>query len=600
MSRSTRRLAQGLAGCVLAAALAGPAAALDRLVFDTGGVNGALRSGLERASLLFGLAAQEAPRPQEVMAAARADYKRLVGALYEAGHYGGTVSILVDGREAAGISPLSPPTRIGTVTVRVDPGPAFALGAARVVPPPPGADLPDVFVTGAPARLGVLRDAARAGIDGWRDLGHAKAEVAGERITANHATSTLDAEITLDPGPRLRFGGLDFAGDTGVRPERLRQIAGFPEGAVFSPDDLDRVTSRLRRTGVFSAVALDEAEAANPDGTLDITATLADRLPRRFGAGVEISSTEGASLSAYWMHRNLLGGAERLRFDAEIGGIAGESGGIDYALGARLTRPATFTPDTSAYLDLDLSREDEPDFVANGIELGAGVEHVFSDRLSGSAGLGLKFADTVRATGPQDFLLLTVPLSLAWDGRDDVLDAMRGVYLAGEATPFLGLSGSDSGARLTLDARGYLPLGDRFVLAGRAQLGSVLGATLAGTPPDFLFHSGGGGTVRGHGYQSLAVDLGNGATSGGRSLAVFSLEARAKVTGPFGVVAFADFGLVGPNSLPDAASGSHAGAGLGVRYDTGIGPIRLDVATPVSGPSAGSAVQVYLGIGQSF
>ena len=130
------------------------------------------------------------------------------------------------------------------------------------------------------------------------------------------------------------------------------------------------------------------------------------------------------------------------------------------------------------------------------------------------------------------------------------------------------------------------------------QFGSVSGSSLSGTAPNFLFQSGGGGTVRGQPYQSLGVDNG-GTTSGGRSFLGLSGELRGKVRGNISLVGFADAGYIGAESFYDGTGEWHAGAGLGLRYDTAVGPIRLDVATPVSG-STGDGVQVYIGIGQAF
>ena len=63
---------------------------------------------------------------------------------------------------------------------------------------------------------------------------------------------------------------------------------------------------------------------------------------------------------------------------------------------------------------------------------------------------------------------------------------------------------------------------------------------------------------------------------------------------------FADWGYIGAEAFPDFTGESHAGAGIGVRYKTGIGPIRLDVATPIAGASDGSSLYIYVGIGQAF
>ena len=129
--------------------------------------------------------------------------------------------------------------------------------------------------------------------------------------------------------------------------------------------------------------------------------------------------------------------------------------------------------------------------------------------------------------------------------------------------------------------------------------GIVAGAALNRTSPDLLFFSGGAGTVRGQPYQSLGIPVGTD-FAGGRSLIAASAELRAKITDKIGIVGFYDFGAVDSSSFPTSGGFKHAGAGIGLRYDVGaFGPIRLDLAMPVSG-STGSGLQFYLGIGQSF
>ena len=131
-------------------------------------------------------------------------------------------------------------------------------------------------------------------------------------------------------------------------------------------------------------------------------------------------------------------------------------------------------------------------------------------------------------------------------------------------------------------------------------MGSVYGPQLSQAPADYLFYSGGGGTVRGQPYQSLGVSLGGGNVVGGRSFLGLSAEARLKMTDKIGIVGFVDAGYIGAEQFYDGSGQVHSGAGLGLRYATGIGPIRLDVGVPTSGPATGENFQVYIGIGQSF
>ena len=415
------------------------------------------------------------------------------------------------------------------------------------------------------------------------------------------SASSLSAEITLAPGPRLRFGELIAQGASRVRPERIRAIAGLPSGAVYTPEAVARAGERLRETGAFRSVVMEEAEEIRPGEQIDIIARLVDARPRRIGLGAEIASFEGITISGFWLHRNLFGGAERLRIDAEIGGIGGNSGGHDYRLSTRFERPATLTPDTDLILDARAQDLDEPGYGERSLRVGAGLKHRFNERLSGEATLDYQHSEITDALGPRNLEHLFLPVSLTRDTRDDRLDARRGTYFSAELTPFAGLNNGALGARTHLDMRAYLRVAGRegLVFATRAQIGNILGASLAGLPPEMMFFSGGAGTVRGHGYQSLGVVLAPGVKLGGRSFAAVSAELRAALRGPWSVVGFADAGFVGRDSDWDDPGNTHAGAGLGLRYETGLGPIRVDLATPLDS-DAGRRFELYIGIGQAF
>jgi len=537
---------------------------------------------------------------QDIYAAARADYARLVSTLYARGYYAPVISIRIDGREVADIAPLSVPNQIGVIDIRVETGRPFAFSQADIGPLAPGTVLPEGFAVGRPAESGLIREAAQAGVSAWRSASHAKADLTGQTITADHARATLAADLQLTPGPAVSFGHLIIEGDSTVRRPRLRAIAGLPEGAPFDPEVLEDSADRLRKTGTFRSVRLSEAETLGPDGEMDITLEVVDEKPRRIGFGAELYSTEGLSVTGYWMHRNLLGGAERLRFDAEIGGIGGsESGGMDYDITARFERPATFNPDTAFYILGGLTRADEPDYTEESARLGFGFSRDFTDRLSGRAGLLLNYSDISDDLGERNLFHLMVPASLTWDGRETELDTRNGYYASLQATPMIGLGGAaEDGGQIKADLRAYKGLGERLVLAGRFQLGSILEASAEGVPSDMLFFSGGGGTVRGQPYQSLAVELDDGDRIGGRSFLGLSAEARIGMTKSIGLVVFADAGFVGPESWVEDGDW-HSGAGLGLRYDTGIGPLRLDIAAPTSGDT-GEGAQFYIGIGQAF
>lgn len=583
--------------------LAFPALALDRLALGVAGGDEDLTDAVRAASRLVAL--EKDAEPQDVLAAARADYAAILSALYAKGHYSGVIAIRIDGREAANIPALEVPATVRNVEISVDPGPPFRFGQVALGPRAAGTELPEGFHPGAVAESGAASEAVDVAIRAWREVGHPKARLASEDVVADHAAARLDVALGLEPGPRLRFGPLKIEGEQRMREARIRKITGLPEGEEFSESELRRAETRLRRTGIFASANLVEDEAITAPDLLGITAQLVEQKPRRFSLGAEVASLDGVSLTGSWLHRNLLGGGERLLVEGEITNIGSGESGVDYALGISLDRPATLTPDTTAGLLLNFSHLDEVDYYADTVEFGLAFSHIFSDSLTGKAALTYSWQEGRDPGGDFAFRNLSLPLGLIWDRRDDKTDAKRGFYIDATLKPFLGFGTTGSGVRATMDARGYRSLGEagRFVIAMRAQAGGIWGPTLLQTPRDQLFFSGGGGTVRGQPYRSLGIavtrGLGPEFLIGGQFFAAGSLELRARVTERIGLVGFVDAGSVGLDGLSSGLADSHAGAGLGLRYDTGIGPIRLDVAAPISG-STGDGVQVYIGLGQAF
>ncbi|TDK52124.1 autotransporter assembly complex protein TamA [Antarcticimicrobium luteum] len=596
-----RGVARAIAAFCLA--LAPVSAVALETAFKAPGAPDDLRERLQTASAVMAAGARGLDTVQELLAAAQADYRTLVQVLYDQGYFSPVVHIRLDGREAAGIQPLYLPRKIDRIEISVDPGRPFRFGRAEVAPLAPGTQLPDAFAAGRPATTGAIRDAAAAAIKGWREAGHAKAAPASQRIVADHAQARLDAAIRLAPGPSLRFGRMVVEGPTAVRENSIRRIAGFPAGERYHPDALRTVNTRLRRTGTFSSVTLEEAETANPDGTLNVTARVEDMPRRRISFGAEVSTSEGLDLSAAWMHRNLFGGAERLQLEAVLSNIGG-SEDLDGRIGARLDRPDRLGPDDSIFYLFELERQDRTHYEVTRGGLGIGTRRVFSDKLFGELSLTAHYADADDAFGSNRiFRYAALPLKLEWDRRDSPVDAHDGFFLATEAMPFFGLSGNASGGRLWLDGRAYRSFGEagRVTLAGRVQLGSVIGAAQSDVSPDLLFFSGGAGTVRGQPYESLGLNAPPSTLlAGGRAFLGASVELRGRVTEKISAVGFFDYGAVDADGVIDGNSPSHSGAGLGVRYDIGgFGPIRLDLAYPVGG-STGDGLQFYIGIGQAF
>ncbi|MEO0860956.1 MAG: autotransporter assembly complex family protein [Pseudomonadota bacterium] len=560
-----------------------------------------LADPLRAASLVAEAIQEDLPQRRDVIAAAQADYQRLLAVLFEQGYFGPEISIQVDGIEAAALPSVGQSGTVQAVSIRVTPGARFVFGQAEIGPLPPGATPPEGFAPGAPAGTEILRTASRDGVEAWRARGHAKAELTRQQITADHRQNTLNAALSLGPGPRLTYGPTRVSGNEDVRTSQIERIADFRAGRVFDPDDLDDAAKRLQRTGAFRSVSITEADRIGPGDTLPMEVQVVERLPRRIGFGAELGTTEGLGLSAFWLHRNLTGYADSLRLEGEIEGIGGDSGGEDFRLSFAYNRPSTFNPETDLFVDGEIESLDQPDFSSDALGFNIGARRVASDEFTYTYGVGYRRSRITDAFGTRNFSIVSLPLSAEYDRRNDPLNPTDGYFIAADLRPFHGFTTAGTGVRFLADLRGYQHFGaeDQTVVALRLQMGSVVGPSLQDTPADDLFFSGGGGTVRGQPFQSLGVTLDNGRRVGGRSFLGVSGEVRQRVTDTIGVVGFVDAGRI--SGASDWSDGdTHVGAGLGVRYNTGIGPLRVDLGVPVSGPGDNTGVQIYIGIGQAF
>ncbi len=598
-SRPRRRLKCCLLGALMMSVPTGLMALETSLVAP--GASKELKARIEETSSVTTADARGLDTPLEILSAGLSDYRTIVQILYDEGYFSPVVSIKLDGQEAAELSTLSVPSQINSAVITIQTGPRFRFGDATVQPLAPDTELPEEFATGKIATTGAIQQATSAGVQGWRNAGHAKADVASQTIIARHAQAQLDAQIDLDPGRRLTFGRMFIKGDTDVKHRSIEKIAGFPSGEVYSPAQIQKVGTRLRRTGTFSVVSLEERETPNPDGTLDFDATFEDLPRRRLTFGLELASRDGIDLTASWTHRNVFRRAQRLRFEAALRNIGGAED-LDGRIGLRLDQPDRLGPDDNTFWNALLERRNTENYNVSVASLAYGARRTFSDRLFAEASVGFQWSDADDAYGDgRKFRYFILPLRSEWDERDSKVSATRGFYLDAQVTPFAGFSGTESGIRIFADGRAYTSLntGGRLVLAGRVQLGSVIGPSADGVTPDFLFFSGGAGTVRGQPFESLGIPVGTG-IAGGRSFLGLSGEVRGKVTESLSLVGFYDYGIVDTSSFVGSGAEDHSGAGLGVRYDLGgFGPLRFDLAYPVQGDT-GDGLQFYIGIGQAF
>lgn len=574
----------------------------------TGDVANAIRG----ASALLADQGAPASGAAGLLAKARSDYRRLLAALYNQGHYGGAISILVGGKEAANLPPDTDLPDPVAVVLKVDAGPLFRFGNVKITNRAPLAgeagdevEQPEIagFGAGLVARATVVGRAEQLAVDAWRQQGYAEAAVVDRQVVADHATDTVDVTITVAPGRHATVGAIGVSGTSRMDPDFVAQQTGLIAGQDYDPDDIARAEKRLARLDVFRAMRIEAAGAIGNDGVLPFNVIVEEQAERRFGVGATYSTIDGLGIEGFHLWRNLFGRAERLRLDAKVAGInwpiATEE--FDYAFGGTFTKPGFLNPDNDLVAAVSAERSVLPAYTETSASARVGLTQYLFDQLTldGSAFYERSlFEDDF---GTRNFSLAGLTGGLIWDARDNPQDATEGFYVNVTAEPFYEFYYGNPAFRTTAEVRGYLSvMGDKqLVLAGRAKVGALVGPAIDEIPPDRLFFAGGGGSVRGYGFKSIGVDGPGDTVTGGKYLVEGSLEARYKVTNDIGIVAFVDGGYVAADEFPGLDQ-LRLGVGAGVRYYTGLGPLRLDVALPLNKRPGDPDYALYVGIGQAF
>ena len=428
------------------------------------------------------------------------------------------------------------------------------------------------------------------------------AKVGDPQIVVDRAARTATLDLTVDPGSSRRYGRIVMANDKLFDARHVQEIARFSPGQPYDSAGLDDLRRALVQTGLVSSVDVKPVPGDTPE-TVNIAVALEPAPPHTIAGELGYGTGEGASATVNWTDRNLFPpeGALTLR---SVLGTREQLGAIVFRRNNFQGRDRVLTAQFSAAHILRDAYE------AKTLSLSAGLERqtniFFQKTWTWSLGGELLTSDerdVIESTGQprrRTFFIGALPTSLNYDGSDDLLNPTRGFRLGGRISPEVSLQGSVFGyTRTQIDASLYHPFGDRVVLAARTRLGTILGAPRDQIAPSRRFYAGGGASVRGYGFQAIGPRDANNDPIGGRSLAEFSIEARVRTFGNFGVVPFLDAGNISTSPLP-RLTGLRFGTGLGVRYYSNFGPIRLDVGTPLNPQKGDSRVAVYVSLGQAF
>ena len=435
--------------------------------------------------------------------------------------------------------------------------------------------------------------------------GFAGARIGDQDVAINHETHRATLTLPVDPGPVARFGVIRSSGKPPFSARHLGTIARFHKGDIFKRSKVEDFRRALIAT---TLVSVAEVRPVPTDGgrTIDLAVRL-EPAPQHTIAGEPGYGTgQGARIEASWTDRNFFNpeGALTLR------GVAGTN---EQLAAVQVRRNNFLQRDQVLNLQFSASNQTFDAYEAKTVRLAANIERqsnfIWHKKWTWTAGAEVLGTDergvfsTAGSKSTRKFLIAAVPAGLGYDSSDSLLDPTRGFRLSGRVSPEISFhGGSFTYARTQIDASAYHPISDRVVVAGRVRLGTIIGAGVYDIAPSRRFYSGGGGSVRGYGYQRLGPKDVDGDPIGGRGLAEFGLEARIRLKqfgGNFGLVPFVDGGSLTTEPLPDFKDWRIA-AGLGVRYYSSFGPIRIDLGVPLKRDKGDGPVAVTVSLGQAF
>ena len=551
----------------------------------------------------------------QVSARARAD-RDLIGQLLRLyGYYDALVTQTVSKGDAAASEART------DIAVRFDiePGTRYRFGAIDLGRlDQTGADYARLrggfaIVTGDPLDNDTIV-AQRTGLDtALGESGYAFAKVGAPDLLIDHKREQGDLTIPVEPGSAYRFGEIVSGNPDFLSARHLRDIARFRRGDLYQRTGQEDLRRAILATGLVASATVTPREtapsaAAGQPGEVALDVAMVPGPLRTVTGLAGYETGDGFRLEGSWEHRNFFPPEGMLR----VRGVAGTK---EQLAGTTVRWNNWHGRDQVLTLDLYANTVKRDAYTARTLAFTTTFEKLttllFQKPWIWSAGLEvLATQERESAVGGQSvprntYFVTALPVRGALDYSDNLLDPTRGWRGSLRVSPEV--SKQQDGptatyARIQFDLSAYQAVAGRVVLAARARVGSIPGTALANIAPSRRFYAGGGGSVRGSGYQEIGPRNTAGDPSGGRSLVELAVEARigtGLLDGAVELVPFLDAGTVAESITP-TLSGLRYGAGLGLRYKTGFGPIRIDVGAPLNPRPGDSRVTVSVALGQAF
>jgi translocation and assembly module TamA len=498
-----------------------------------------------------------------------------------------------------------------TSVVKVTPGLRFAIAEPQVawdkqppIDPVQLAGRAAIGLTiGGPGRAADVLAAEGRVVAAAQKRGYADAKADPREVVVDHIPHTVQPTFHIDAGDRVMMDGVHLTTDGRTKPRWVSSLAPWKPGDVYDPDQVAELEKRLRDTGVYDAVTVSLDPKADGDGRRPVDVTLTDRPKSTLELGATYSTADNSGVDGKWIRYNRFGRADTLIFQLQAANILSQAG-VELDLPNWLSARQTLKLSTALY------RDNTNAYLETGYRIGGSAEQRFGRNDFRTLGVTVDFSRDEEPYVQNGLLVKRVrPLAtiatsaqISFDRSDDILNPRKGwrFEVQGEPTFSFG-DGPIIYMRAQAQASAYQPFdtSGATVLAERIHIGSILNGDIPAIPASRRFYSGGGGSVRGYGYQEVGPRFPDNSPAGGVSLIETSVELRRKITGPFGVAVFADSGVLSDTHSFDFSK-VQTGVGVGLRYDLGFAPLRADIAVPLQRRQGDASVQIYLSIGQSF
>lgn len=436
------------------------------------------------------------------------------------------------------------------------------------------------------------------------ERGYSQPELVSEAVV-NLVDKKVNVNFMVDPGLKYFFGDVSFSGNSNIETRLIEREIEYEKGDLFSLEKTEKSRVNIFRTGFFNSVIMDvdyDEEALEVDTNYRVTESKLGSL--KFGVGY--ATEEMLRTQFFWNQRNFLGGGKTLQVNLGYSSLS-------LGLWTKLDRPHVLGRNSNLSIQVDLKDENFPAYEGVSTNLNSTLSKELWDVFTVYASAALVYSridsqveETLFEESDNNVFLTLLDFAIDYDGTDSLINPTRGsrVFFFLETPVKIASSDDINYLKSQAEFKYYRKILD-FVIATHLSIGNIssLGDTDIGEVPVFKrIFAGGSASMRGFSFQQLGPLNSSGDPIGGNSMLIGSFELRFPYFSNLGVVTFLDYGNVYENSLGFDASDIKYAAGAGIRYNTVVGPLRLDFGYLLNpeGKERDERLKIFVSIGHAF